>query len=451
MRDSNTTEARDRSGTDREPRRVAAGTPASARSVFLGCLQSVPPTAAVALAWMTACWPSACPRPLPATQALLQEGAGADGPMLWSGSTARRQSPVPPSGHRSRRGPRRGTPAASDRRKPAPGRRTPPHQPDRSRVKPSHTARKALAWRLRSGQRGARKGHRGGPCDTVNASTKRVVYKTADFHKPWDIGVTPGAAIQARIDQLNAQLAPILGTVIGQSTVFVPRTDACGNTAGRTCESLEGNVTADAMRTTYGTDFAITNSGGLRADLTCPTNDNPSDFCPAYTPPPFPITRGQVLTVLPFGNVVVTLTVSGAELKTMLENGVSQMPAVAGRFPQVSGLCFAYNISLPAGSRVVSAVVADAAGNCTATPVNLTAAASYKIAENDFMAKAGDGYPDFSARMTTQDVMDQVAADYVAAKSPISPFVKAAPDGRINCIDSNGAAAPNCPALTASP
>src|SRR6266545_3868751 len=266
MRDSNTTEAREQIRDRSRAAKSGGGYPASARSVFLGCLQSVPPTAAVALAWITACWPSACPRPLPATQALLQEGAGADGPMLWSGSTARRQSPVPPSGHRSRRGPRRGTPAASDRRKPAPGRRTPPHQPDRSRVKPSHTARKALAWRLRSGQRGARKGHRGGPCDPV-----------------------------------NAQLAPILSTVIGQSTVFVPRTDACGNTAGRTCESLEGNVTADAMRTTYGTDFAITNSGGLRADLTCPTTDNPSDFCPAFTPPPFPITRGQVLTVLPFG------------------------------------------------------------------------------------------------------------------------------------------------------
>ena len=75
----------------------------------------------------------------------------------------------------------------------------------------------------------------------------------------------------------------------------------------------------------------------------------------------------------------------------------------------------------------------------------MTAAASYKIAENDFMAKGSDGYPDFSARMTTQDVMDQVAADYVAAKTPISPFVNAAPANRSNCT---GAA---CPVLTASP
>jgi 2',3'-cyclic-nucleotide 2'-phosphodiesterase (5'-nucleotidase family)/predicted AlkP superfamily phosphohydrolase/phosphomutase len=281
-----------------------------------------------------------------------------------------------------------------------------------------------------------------------------LVYKTADFHKPWNIGITPDPAIQAKLDELNAQLAPILGTVIGSATKVIPRTDQCGNTAGRLCESLVGNVTTDAMRTKYaptGVQFAITNSGGLRADLTCPVTDVSGDFCGAYTPPPYPITRGQVLGVLPFGNIVVTVTVTGAELKTMLENGVGPMPAVQGRFPQVSGLCFTYDIAQPAGSRVTSAVVADAAGNCTATPVDLTSATSYKIAENDFMAAGGDGYPVLTPRVTTQDIMDQVVADYVTANSPLSPTVKAFPDGRINCADSNGAAAPDCPTLTPSP
>ncbi len=288
----------------------------------------------------------------------------------------------------------------------------------------------------------------------VQNNSNEVVYATADFHKPWDIGVTPDPAIQARINDLNGQLAPILNTVIGSASQFVPRTDQCANTQGRTCESLVGNIVTDAMRTQYapiGAEFAITNSGGLRADLTCPTTDNPSDFCPAYTPPPFPITRGQVLTVLPFGNISVTLGVNGAELRTMLENGVSQMPAVNGRFPQVSGLCFTYDIALPAGSRVLSAVRADAAGNCTATPVDLTAASSYRIVENDFMANGGDGYPVFSSRMTTQNIMDADVADYISAHSPLSPFVKAAPGGRINCTDSNGPLAPNCPTLVPSP
>jgi len=275
----------------------------------------------------------------------------------------------------------------------------------------------------------------------VDTSTKQIVYKTADFHKPWDIGVTPDPAIQARIDTLNAQLAPVLNTAVGNSTVFVPRTDACGNTLGRTCESLVGDATTDSLRATYHTDFAVTNSGGLRADLTCPTTDNPNDFCPPYTPPPFPITRGQALTVLPFGNVAVTLQITGAELKTMLENGVSQMPAVAGRFPQVSGLCFGYDISAPAGSRVTGAVRQAADGSCTGPPVDLTGGATYTITENDFMANGGDGYPNLASRATTRDVLDQVLADYLTANSPISPAIQ----GRITCTSS---AATTCPVVT---
>jgi 2',3'-cyclic-nucleotide 2'-phosphodiesterase (5'-nucleotidase family) len=274
-----------------------------------------------------------------------------------------------------------------------------------------------------------------------DTSTRRVVYKTVDFHRPWDVGVTPDAAIQSRINDLNAQLAPILSTVIGQSARFVPRADACGNSAGRTCESLVGNVVADSMRTTYATDFAITNSGGLRDALTCPTTDNPSDFCPAYTPPPYPISRGQVLTVLPFGNVVTTLSVNGAELKTMLENGVSAMPAVNGRFPQVSGLCFTYDIAATAGSRVTGAVRQAADGTCTGAPVDLTAASTYTVAENDFMTSGGDGYPNFFSRATTQGVMDQVLADHIAANTPISPAIQ----GRIVCTTSGATA---CPVVT---
>ncbi len=256
-----------------------------------------------------------------------------------------------------------------------------------------------------------------------------VVYKTADFHKPWTIGVTPDAQIQGQLDQLNAQLAPLLGTVIGTSTTPIPRADACGNSAGRTCESKEGDVTTDAMRLTYQTDFAITNSGGLRADLTCPVPDLAGDFCPSYTPPPYLITRGQVLGVLPFGNVAVTLQLNGAELKTMLENGVSLMPAVQGRFPQVSGLCFTYNINAPAGSRVLSAVRQAANGSCTGAAVDLTAATNYTITENDFMAAGGDGYPVFTSRATSRDIMDQTLANYITANSPVSPSIQ----GRIIC------------------
>ena len=144
-----------------------------------------------------------------------------------------------------------------------------------------------------------------------------------------------------------------------------------------------------------------------------------------------------MLGVLPFGNVVFT-SIS----KAFLENGVSSMPAANGRFPQVSGLCFTYEITAPAFSRVTSAVRQAADGTCTGLAIDLTDASSYTIAENDFMALGGDGYPILYARGTTQNIMDQVLADYIAAHTPVSPAIQ----GRINCTDSNGpGTAPDCP------
>jgi 2',3'-cyclic-nucleotide 2'-phosphodiesterase (5'-nucleotidase family) len=266
----------------------------------------------------------------------------------------------------------------------------------------------------------------------------RLVYKTADFHLPWNIGVTPDPGIQRRINELNMELGPILGGVIGQSTRYVPRADACGQSAGRTCESLIGNIVADALRLTYATDFALTNSGGLRSDLTCPVVDNANDLCPAYTPPPFEISRGQVLSVLPFGNVAATLQLNGAELKTMLENGVSRMPAADGRFPQISGLCFTYNISAPVGSRVTAVVRQAADGSCNGAAVDLSAGSTYTLATNDFTAGGGDEYPLFTPRVTTREILDQLVANYLAANSPVAPAIQ----GRIVCTGGG------CPIVT---
>ncbi len=200
-----------------------------------------------------------------------------------------------------------------------------------------------------------------------------------------------------------------------------------------------GNVVTDAMRTRYGTDFAITNSGGLRSALTCPDPDLADDFCPAPDGGDLEITDGQVLTVLPFGNSVVTLSVTGADLKAHLERGVSAMPGISGRFAQVSGLCFTYDVAAAVGDRVTGAVFQNADGTCSGTAVDLTAGANYTLAENDFMASGGDGYPVDIGSATTRDLLDQVTADYVAGASPISPSIQ----GRITCTDS---VAPNdCP------
>ena len=279
----------------------------------------------------------------------------------------------------------------------------------------------------------------------IDMHDQEVVYRTADFHKPWNIGVTPDPAIQARINQLNEELKPILATQIGTSSRAVPRSDSCGRVDGRLCESLVGNIVTDAMRLSFdGVEFAITNSGGLRADLTCPNPDIADDFCGSFTPPPWPITRGQVLGVLPFGNLVATVDVSGAELKTYLENGVSSMPAANGRFAQVSGLCFRYDISAPVGSRVIaSSVVRQAAdGSCTGAVVDLTAASMYHIAINDFMAVGGDGYPNVGARAHSREIMDQTVADWITENTPLTPAIQ----GRIVCTTTG---ATPCPVVTA--
>jgi 2',3'-cyclic-nucleotide 2'-phosphodiesterase (5'-nucleotidase family) len=240
--------------------------------------------------------------------------------------------------------------------------------------------------------------------------------------------MTPDAEILAKLNDLQTQLQPILGTQIGQATVAIPRADACGTANGRTCESLIGDVVTDAMRQAYGADVAITNSGGLRAELTCPAEDNPDDFCGADLPANA-ITRGKVLEVLPFGNVVTTAEISGTELKAMLENGVAAMPEVAGAFPQVSGICFTYDITAAPGSRVTSVVRQNEDGSCSTEAFDLTENAMYLLATNDFVAAGGDGYPRITERATTRDVMDQVVADYIASAGTISPEIQ----GRITC------------------
>jgi 2',3'-cyclic-nucleotide 2'-phosphodiesterase (5'-nucleotidase family) len=124
--------------------------------------------------------------------------------------------------------------------------------------------------------------------------------------------------------------------------------------------------------------------------------------------------------------------VNGAELKAILENAVLAMPAANGRFAQVSGLCFVYDIAAPAGSRVTGAVRQALDGSCTGVPMDLTASSTYSLVENDFMASGGDGYPVLIGRAITRDMIDQVLADYITAGTPISPAIQ----GRIVCTTS---------------
>jgi 2',3'-cyclic-nucleotide 2'-phosphodiesterase (5'-nucleotidase family) len=302
----------------------------------------------------------------------------------------------------------------------------------------------------------------------IGAGNSRIVYKTADFHKPWDIGVTPDPAIQAKINALNTQLAPIFNTVVGKSTKVIPRADACGHPTGRNCESFIGDLVTDAIRSAYSTDFALTNSGGLRADLTCPvggSDPNAQDFCPPSVYPnpdangQYTITRGQVLGVLPFGNVSATLTINGSELKDYLETAVSSITtAGTGRFGEVSGLCFTYDIEgTPAtigsngfmtpgtGSRVLGAVRQAADGTCTGPAISFSSGINYSLTTNDFTASGGDSYPNNRSRMTTQDTLDQDLADYLATLPGHLVDPKLGP--RIVCTDSNLANTNACPVV----
>ncbi len=89
---------------------------------------------------------------------------------------------------------------------------------------------------------------------------------------------------------------------------------------------------------------------------------------------------------------------NGAELKTMLENGVSRCRPSNGRFPQVSGLCFTYDIAAAGGQPGDRRGAAGRGRELHGAAVDLTAASTYTIAENDFMATGGDGYPNFFSR-----------------------------------------------------
>jgi 5'-nucleotidase len=268
----------------------------------------------------------------------------------------------------------------------------------------------------------------------------RVVSATNSFVVPVAAAVTPDPEVVDMLAPYRAALAPILGVVLGTADKVIPRADSCGRADGRLCESLIGNLVTDALLAHFtDADFAITNAGGIRANLTCPLVDNPLDFCaPQADPANIEITRGQTFEVLPFGNFAVTVDITGAEFKSMLENAVSQIPAANGRFGQVGGVCFTYDSTAAAGSRVTGAV-RSVSGACTTETVDLTAGASYTVAMNDFMAFGGDSYPSFALRQESDGTtLEAVLAEYVSANSPISPDI----EGRITCV---GAACPVAP------
>jgi len=197
--------------------------------------------------------------------------------------------------------------------------------------------------------------------------------------------IAPAPEVEDIIVELAAPLAELRATPVGQSAVFlVGDRNVC-----RYGECNLGNLIADAVRAETGAQIVINNGGGIRASI--PNAAAPADLELAA---PYEVTLGDVLTVLPFGNLVSTMELTGADVIAALENGVSRIDSDegTGRFPQVSGIRFSFDASQPAGSRIASVEVLDEAGEFT--PIDPEA--TYTVATNDFMRTGGDEYTVFA-------------------------------------------------------
>jgi len=225
-----------------------------------------------------------------------------------------------------------------------------------------------------------------------------------------DASIAENESTLARVTELAAPLDEIRNEVVAAAAAVIEgNREVC-----RVQECEMGNLVADAMLDRVrdqGVSVAVMNSGGVRASI-----DEGE------------ITMGEVLTVLPFQNTLSTFKISGADLLAALENGVSQVEEVKGRFPQVAGLKFKWDPSKPAnGGRIVEAMVQQGEDW-----VPLESEATYGVVSNNYVRSGGDGYGMFATNaIDAYDFgpnLESVVADFLAANAPYSPYL----DGRIS-------------------
>lgn len=241
--------------------------------------------------------------------------------------------------------------------------------------------------------------------DVEEKDGTRRVHWFPDFRIIDTADVAPDPETQARADGYNAELNRDLDVTIGTTAEVLDSQRA----TVRTREAAIGNLIADAMREAVNADAAIVNGGGIRDNV---------EYAAGHA-----LTRRDILTELPFGARTVKLRISGAAIREALENGVSELPEPAGRFPQVSGLSFTVDAGKPRGQRVSEVMI----GGRPLDP-----AASYTLATNDYMLNGGDGYTALKqgepllgvrdAQLMANDVMA-----YVTARKTVAPKV----EGRI--------------------
>ncbi|PKV93138.1 5'-nucleotidase [Amycolatopsis echigonensis] len=187
--------------------------------------------------------------------------------------------------------------------------------------------------------------------------------------------VTPDPAVTKLVDEARTKAAPIANKQVGTITADLP---AAGGPSG---ESPLGDVIADGqLEATKSNNavIAMTNPGGIRADLTY--KSSPAGEGDGV------VTYGEAFSVQPFSNIMQTITLTGANLKNVLEQQWGQTGGT--KILQISkSLHYTYSASAPVGSRVSNITV-------NGTPVD--PAAKYRVSVNNFLAAGGDGFTEFT-------------------------------------------------------
>lgn len=158
-------------------------------------------------------------------------------------------------------------------------------------------------------------------------------------------------------DEYNKTLEPVLGKVLGRTTVALSHSRYEG-------PSLLGEWVTEIMRQKAGVQIAMTNGGGLRTSI-----------------PAGEITAGKLYEVMPFDNTLLTMKLSGADIKANIEHGILNEDI---GWVQVSGVRVTYDPSRAAGQRIISMTLEDG------TPIEMNK--FYTVVTNDFMASGGDKY-----------------------------------------------------------
>ncbi|WP_068437627.1 bifunctional UDP-sugar hydrolase/5'-nucleotidase [Magnetospirillum sp. XM-1] len=221
-------------------------------------------------------------------------------------------------------------------------------------------------------------------------------------------GEAPAPALAGVVAKTDSLLGEALGVPLATlATAMDSRT-----TTVRGEEAALGNLVADALSAHFGADMALINGGGLRGNR-------------QYQPGQ-PLTRRDLLSEMPFGNTVMLVEISGAQLLNVLEFTLSAVEAKAGRFPQVSGLSISYDPARPPGKRIVKAM---------AGPKPLDLKRRYRLATTDYLAGGGDGYQALKdgkvlVNAEAAPLLVNVVADYAAAKGTVSPKI----EGRVKAV-----------------